>query len=557
MTALHSTAAGPLRAAIYTRVSTDDQANEGYGLADQERRGREVAAREGWDVTVYSDPARSGADRDRPGLARMLADVEAGALEIVWFDSQDRLARDVAHTADLIAAFIVADVTVWEGWGPVDLGDDGQAQVDLKALFAAWERRKIKARTRKGIAQRAREGQPWGTPSYGYQSGDDGHWGWEPDEAAIVPRIYEEYTLRRPSFSGVARWLNEERIPSRNGGRWSPPVVARIITGRAARGEFWHAGEWHPGSHEPIIDEATWKAAQAIATQGKKFAPGRAGRLPKRHLLVRGMGRCSEGEALLPRTDSRKNGETDTYVCRARKVHGSCPCGLPPLDRRQVDRTLVHLFERAALDVDATRKLVAEQLDTRAADVRRQADRAAADVVKAQAGLERVERDYVAGALSAATAEPLLARLRDQRDAAEAEHTRLTTRVEDVADALAGLDAESETLRRLSAQREAAAGRIKGAEGDVQALRAALASAFECITVSADRGAAVEGGVHSWGAHDLVLTATARPEMLLADRALRRVAVAFEVGNNTSGSGVPLTLFSAAYNGSELTEVPA
>lgn len=85
------------RAALYIRVSTDDQAREGRTLPDQERRCREVAEREGWEATLYSDPARSGADRDRPGLAR--CEVEAGALDLVWFDTQDRLAWDVGLTS--------------------------------------------------------------------------------------------------------------------------------------------------------------------------------------------------------------------------------------------------------------------------------------------------------------------------------------------------------------------------------------------------------------------------------------------------------------------------
>jgi DNA invertase Pin-like site-specific DNA recombinase len=58
----------PTRAAIYTRVSTDEQASDGYSLAEQERQALAKIEREGWvHVNTFSDPAVSGAERERPG----------------------------------------------------------------------------------------------------------------------------------------------------------------------------------------------------------------------------------------------------------------------------------------------------------------------------------------------------------------------------------------------------------------------------------------------------------------------------------------------------------
>ena len=146
------------------------------------------------------------------------------------------LARDVGHTADLMAAFIDAEVEVWERYALIDLSEDGQAQVDLKALFAAWERRKIKARTRRGIAARSRTGLPWGEPGTGYAKGDDGHWIERPAESAVARRIYRLRVDDGLSYNAIAKLLNDENVPTRRGSRWTATVVRRLITSRHVLG---------------------------------------------------------------------------------------------------------------------------------------------------------------------------------------------------------------------------------------------------------------------------------------------------------------------------------
>jgi site-specific DNA recombinase len=283
------------RAAVYVRVSTDDQAREGYSLADQERRGREVAEREGWDVTVYREPARSGADRERPELTRLLRDLEAGEIDVVWFDSQDRLARDVGHTADLFARFLLADVAVWERWQKIDLGEDGQAQVDLKALFAAWERRKIKARTKKGIAARSHTGKQWGAVPFGYRKDDDGKLEPDPEQVPVIRRVFATYMATGGSYNGTAASLTRAGVPPpKGGGMWGSSSVRNIIA-----------------REHPAVDADTWQTAQTLAGQSKRWTPKGGGRLPANHLFVRGSLRCSWCEsAMIPRTDTKTGRET-------------------------------------------------------------------------------------------------------------------------------------------------------------------------------------------------------------------------------------------------------
>ena len=444
---------------------------------------------------------------------------------------------------------------------------EGRLQTGILAEFSEFERAKIRARTSAGIGSRARSGKPWGEPAYGYRRRDDGHWQPDPLERTIVERIFRERTERGASYCGIAKQLNAESVPSRRGTKWTASVVAQILTARTVLGYFKHVGEWHQGQHEPIISDATWQAAQALAEQGRRFAPsGRAGRLPARHLFIRGTLRCGQcGAAMLPRTEEA--GRRETYVCRTRKqTGGAAACSMPVLRRAAVDGPALALFERVALDVDRTREHLAAQLDSRIGESRAQASRAERDVTAKRVALARFDRDYEAGELAAANYERLVARVREELTAAEAEAERLTAHADEAADGLSHLDAESEALRRLAELRRAVAGRIRGAEHYVNALRAAWGAVFAWTEMIPDEwwpaGTVVDGCAPRPHETDVAggwaLVPMVRPEMLDTSAVVppvqltspvpagilvphQRVALGLGLlaADNYSGSGVP------------------
>jgi DNA invertase Pin-like site-specific DNA recombinase len=154
------------RAAVYTRVSTDDQACEGFSLDEQEYRGLQLIAREdAWEhAGTYCDPGRSGADRDRPDLRRLLAGVAAERVDVVIVAALDRLSRDAGHLRELLLTFDAAGIRVIASGQALDR--DTPEGILQTGILAEFERRKIKARTKAGIPSRARtSGKPWGTHS--------------------------------------------------------------------------------------------------------------------------------------------------------------------------------------------------------------------------------------------------------------------------------------------------------------------------------------------------------------------------------------------------------
>ncbi|MDA0179019.1 recombinase family protein [Solirubrobacter phytolaccae] len=400
----------------------------------------------------------------------------------------------------------------------------------------------LSANVRRGIRHRDPTKGPWGVPAYGFRKRDDGHWEPDPVEAPVARRMFDIY-LQTSAYNAVLAALTLDGVRPRRGSMWTVALIRKVITGRSVLGYFRRGDDWVRGEHPAIVEEAIWEAAQRIAENSRKWTPKGGGRLPARHVFVRGMLVCDIcGQAFLPRTE--RNGR-ETYQCKTAKQVGKKGCQMPILRRAEVEVPALRLFERWALDVDGTRERLAEQLAGREGTAREQAARAAREAADAASALDRFDRDYASGALDAADYGRLTAKFRDELSAADAERDRLHARADEVAAMLGGLDAEHEGLRRLAELRAAIAGQIGSAGDDVQALRAAMAAVFEKVHVvpeqlyedqieRAEQPRGFAPGLAAGLEGDLLVVPAVRLDMIAdpleageADAFLRRVALAF------------------------------
>jgi site-specific DNA recombinase len=475
-----------MRAAVYNRISTQEQADRGHNLEADTERCKKRADDEKWElVDSYVDPARHGDDANRPQYRRLLTDVAAGLIDIIVIPALDRFGRDSIEIKTKLALFDSLGVKVVSLKENIERETpEGRLQTGILAEFAEFELAKIRARTKAGIAARARTGKPWGEPAYGYQRGEDGHWKPNAYESGIVKRIFREKLEHDLSYNALAALLTRDGIPTRRGTRWTPTVIRRVLTGPAVIGKYTHDGEWFDGRHPAIIDKGDWLKVQALHDQGARHATRGAGRLPTRHIFVRGMLRCGAtgcGDAMLPR--SAKD-QRDVYVCRTHKLD-STACSVPPIPRAVVDAAALKLFEQLALDVAGTREALGVSRDERVGVIEAQLQRSAREVSELTSQLERVERDYLAEELGAAAYDRLTSRITSELDGARAEHTRLSEQAEDVRLSVLALDLEDEVLSRLTELRRFVAGRVNEAaeRGDIGALRSAIGSVFRVVVL--------------------------------------------------------------------------
>ena len=177
------------RCFIYIRVSTQEQAEEGYSLGEQEERLKKYAEAMEWKVEhIYKDGGFSGGNMERPALKQMIDAIKHGKTDIVLVDKLDRLSRSQFDTLYLIKKIFnennVAFVSRAEAFDTSS--SFGRAMVGILAVFAELERERIKERMSEGRQGRLKEGKFRGgnTVSYGYD--------YAPNLGYLVPNDYEK-----------------------------------------------------------------------------------------------------------------------------------------------------------------------------------------------------------------------------------------------------------------------------------------------------------------------------------------------------------------------------
>ena len=176
---------GPKRAILYARVSTQEQAENGYLLAQQIEALRQYATREGYEVLEeVLDRGQSGMNLARPGIDRVRDLVAAGGVSVVLAQDRDRFAREPVYRYLLQQEFEAHGCKIR---ALSDRGDDsleGELTDGILDQLAKFERAKIAERTRRGKQRMASEGKIVADPSpvYGFRYTEDRK-GYEVDEA--------------------------------------------------------------------------------------------------------------------------------------------------------------------------------------------------------------------------------------------------------------------------------------------------------------------------------------------------------------------------------------
>ncbi len=240
-----------VRAAIYARVSTEDQEREGFSLKGQVAKCRDFALGQGWTIVGEYAEQFSSMTIFRPKLTQLRELIQVKQLDVVVVADADRLSRDPKHWAFLEIEAVNGGCQYHYLANPPDDSLPGQIMAIINAHGARSERTKIMARTQAGIKARAQSGL---MPGFG---GPYGYVWREPDPtdpkrkrrtaldidpvtAPIVQRIFRELASGKSARS-IARTLNAEGVPTtRNASRgWSPRTIIGFARNPAYLGEAY------------------------------------------------------------------------------------------------------------------------------------------------------------------------------------------------------------------------------------------------------------------------------------------------------------------------------
>lgn len=283
----------PKRCAIYTRKSTNSRLeHEVNSLTTQ----REICTAyissqryRGWTALArgYDDGGHSGSGLERPALAAMMRDIEAGEIDTVVVYKIDRLTRSLLDFVRLIEVFDRRGVGLVSVSQAFDTADSmGRMILNVLLTFSQFERELIAERVRDSIRTRKSHGRVHGgLAPFGYDF-LDGELQVVGAEAEIVRSIYAAF-LNHGTYTAVMTEVREAGFCSspkigrngavRGGRPMSSGSVYNILRNPIYVGEIRGQDRTWPGRHEPIIDRQTWDAACALAVTRTRKGPASLG----------------------------------------------------------------------------------------------------------------------------------------------------------------------------------------------------------------------------------------------------------------------------------------
>ena len=274
-----------MKTAIYVRVSTQEQAQEGYSIEAQKERLTSYCKAKDWMVLgTYVDAGYSGSNTERPELQRLLQDVRAGLVDCVLVYKLDRLSRSQKDTLMLIEdEFLAAGVAFVSMSENFDTSTPlGRAMVGILSVFAQLEREQIRERMAMGRAERARNGY-WhggGRPPFGYNySQEDGMLHRIPIEVEIVHEIYRLFLERKP-ITTISNTVSKQygRIIDQN-------IIHSVLSTPLYAGLIQWEGNLYEGKHKALVTADTYAQAQRLLADRRRIAESRPNPFKPKHLL--------------------------------------------------------------------------------------------------------------------------------------------------------------------------------------------------------------------------------------------------------------------------------
>jgi site-specific DNA recombinase len=360
-----------MKVAIYIRVSTDEQAKEGFSIRAQRNLLVDYCRVNDYEVTnVYLDDGFSAKDTKRPQLQKLLADAKKGEFNAVLVYKLDRFTRSVRDLYELLEylqRFGVGFISRQEKFDTTTA--IGRAMIGILGVFAQFERELIAERVRLGMEQKTREGKKaGGRYPYGY----DKEGNQIEEEVSIIRQVREIY-MSGKSYQAVAAELHRKGY-DRRGSEWTATNVALTLEnifyagiirfgGKLPNGKYpFRNRELHvqvldvPGSHKPIWAMEEYEAH--IARMRRRSSGGNGKIADYWFNGVLRCGRCGasmygrrSNERTIKATDEKVR--TSYYWCSRRKNNKSCD--MPMFRQIHVEHLIMQYISQIKSDQEAVR----------------------------------------------------------------------------------------------------------------------------------------------------------------------------------------------------------
>jgi site-specific DNA recombinase len=346
-----------LRCAIYTRKSTEEGLEQSFNTLQAQREAAEAYIQSqrpsGWVALPerYDDGGFSGASLDRPGLQRLLAEMNAGRIDCVVVYKVDRLSRSLLDFARLMERFErrgVSFVSVTQEFNTTT--SLGWLTLNILLSFSQFEREIISERTRDKMSAARRKGK-WigGWPVLGYDVASQGGRlvvnALEAEQVRAMYRIAAEAaTLEAALQATQARGFRTKDWTSRAGrrhaaGPFSRMTLRLLLSNVLYTGAVCHKGTVYPGEQERIVQQELWEKVKAQLTVRSAHQRGRGHR--RQAAPLTGLLHCAEcGSVMMPTFTSKQGRRYQYYDCPAARGQANQSCSQGPAPANDLEASV-------------------------------------------------------------------------------------------------------------------------------------------------------------------------------------------------------------------------
>lgn len=252
-------------AAIYCRVSTEDQVREGYSLGEQLEKLKDLCKFRNYKVYgVYEDAGISAKDMDhRPEFKKMLEDVKNKKVNVIVSYKLDRLTRSVRDLETLISELEKYDCSLECAMDDINTSTaNGRFFVRMLTVLSQLEIERVSERTKFGLVGAIKDGHIPVRKTLGFMRNNK-KLIINPNESDIVLRIFDLY-LKGNSYQRIANIFNKENVLNK---KWYDTTILKILSNPLYKGDYISGGRTgtpvlYEGVVEPIVSKKMWEECQ-------------------------------------------------------------------------------------------------------------------------------------------------------------------------------------------------------------------------------------------------------------------------------------------------------
>ena len=346
-----------LETAIYVRVSTEEQAQEGFSIRAQEQKLKDYTKIKDWSIyKVYADEGISGKNiEERPAINEMIEDIKKGEIKNVLVFKIDRLTRSTADLIYLIELFNKHNCAFNSLMESIDTQSPaGRMFIKIIGIFAEFERENIIERAKLGFERKVKEGYTLCSrvASYGYdrkagvkvQTINE-------NEARIVREIFDMFVNQHMSFLDIAKNLNSRNIPTKENSTWHARTIKNALTNCNYIGNVRYATKDKKrnfeieGLHEPIISKELYDKTQELIS---KISTKNYTKHPTEEHYFAGIlfcGKCGGKLVSHGDTKKRKDGTISIYSAYRCRNYLNKTCDANSVGHKNVEKAFSEYIE--------------------------------------------------------------------------------------------------------------------------------------------------------------------------------------------------------------------